>query len=182
MAHSQQPRIPPTAAQSEDRLFMDWSSIRSESPPVRTPFQSIPVGRALTTSEMKGMHETGQTAPQPSQPISEQTHTGAADDAIQENLPTTPNVHQQSLRRSTATGERRGNDIGTNTSDVVVESTRNGLRMSSMEATAQTSIPIVDVLLPSSLGDQATIPHVNLSISGYEPDYLRTFSMSPPSM
>ena len=83
---------------------------------------------------------------------------GAADDAIPENLPTTPNVHQQSLRRSSVMGERRVNDIGTNTSDVVLESTRNGLRMSHMEATAQNSIPIVDVLLPSSLGIRQQYP------------------------
>ena len=36
------------------------------------------------------MHETGHTTLQPSQSISDQTHTGAADDVIQENLPTTP--------------------------------------------------------------------------------------------
>ena len=146
---------------------MDWSSIRSESLPAREPPQNIPVGGVLMTSEMEGMQETGQTTPQPSQPISEQTHTGAADDTIQEYLLATANVHQQSLRRPSVTGDRRMNDIGTNTSDVVVESTRYGLRMSSMEATAQNSIPIIDVLLPSSLGDQATIPHDNLSISGY---------------
>ena len=58
------------------------------------------------------------------------------------------------------------NDTGTNTSDVVIEPTRSEPRMSSMEANAQTSIPIVDVLLPSGLGDHVTIPHVNLSISG----------------
>ena len=72
--------------------------------------------------------------------------------------------------------------MGTNTSDVVVEPTRNGLRMSSVEANAQTSIPIVDVLLPSSCGDHVPIPHVNLSISGYEPDSLRTSGMRSPSM
>ena len=182
MAHSQQPRTPPTPAPSEDRLFMDWSSIRSGSPPVRAPPQSIPVGGILMTPGMEGMHKTGQTAPQPSKPISEQTHMGAVDDAIQENLPSTPHIHQQSLRRSSVMGERRVNDIGTNTSDVVVESTRNRLRMSSMEATTQNSIPIVDVLLPSSLGDHATIPHVNLSISGYELDSLRTSGMRSPSM
>ena len=41
------------------------------------------------------------------------------------------------------------NDIGTNTSDVVVEPNRNRLRTSTMEANAQTSIPIVDIMLPS---------------------------------
>ena len=51
-----------------------------------------------------------------------------------------------------------------------------------MEANAQNSILIVDVLLPSSLGDHVMIPHVNLSISGYEPDSLRTLGMRSPSM
>ena len=62
--------------------------------------------------------------------------------------------------------ERRVNNIGTNTSDVVVESARDRIRISNMEANAQASIPIVDVMLPSSQGDHVTIPHLNLSISG----------------
>ena len=70
------------------------------------------------------------------------------------------------------TDERRVNDIGTNTSDVVVESTRDRTRISNVETNAQTSIPIVDVLLPSGQGDHVMIPHINLSISGYEPDPL----------
>ena len=45
--------------------------------------------------------------------------------------------------------ERGVNDVGTNTSDVVVESARDRIRTSDMEAHAQASIPIVDVLLPS---------------------------------
>ena len=56
--------------------------------------------------------------------------------------------------------------MGTNTSDVVIEPTRSWPRTSSVEANAQTCIPIVDVLLPSGLRDHVTIPHVNLSISG----------------
>ena len=65
------------------------------------------------------------------------------------------------------TDEWRVNEVRTNTSDVVVEPTRNGLRMSNMEANAQTSIPIVDVLLPTGHEDHVKIPHVNLSITGY---------------
>ena len=80
------------------------------------------------------------------------------------------------------TGERTVNDIGTDTSDGVVESTRDRTRASNIEVNAQNSIPIVDVLLPSSLGDCVAIPHVNLSISGYEPDSLRTTGMRSPSM
>ena len=89
---------------------------------------------------------------------------------VQGSLPVTPNICQQPLERSHIPSERRMNGIGTNTSDVVIEPTRSGLRTSSMEANTQTSIPIVDVLLPFSLRDHVTIPHVNLSISGYEPD------------
>ena len=51
-----------------------------------------------------------------------------------------------------------------------------------MEANAQTSIPIVDILLPSGLGDHIPMPHVNLSISAYEPESLRTSGMRSPSM
>ena len=45
--------------------------------------------------------------------------------------------------------ERRVNNVRTNTSDVVVEPARERLRTSTVEANAQTSIPIVDVMLPS---------------------------------
>ena len=43
-------------------------------------------------------------------------------------------------------------DIGTNTLDVKVEPNRGRLRTTTMEANAQTSIPIVDVMLPSCGG------------------------------
>ena len=78
--------------------------------------------------------------------------------------------------------ERRMNVVGTNTSEVVVEPNRDRSRTSTMEANAQTSIPIVDIMLPSGRGDHLTIPQVNLSISGYEPDSLRTSHMRSPSM
>ena len=157
MAHSQQSRTPPTPAPSEDRLFTDWSSIKSGTPPVIPPPQSIPIGDVLMTPEIEGMPETDQPTQQPYQPSSEQTYIGTADSVVQGNFPTTSTIHQQPMERLNVMGERRMNDMGTNTSDVVVESTGNTTR-----------IPIVDVLLPSSLGDHVTIPHVNLSISGYE--------------
>ena len=72
--------------------------------------------------------------------------------------------------------------MGTNTSDVMIELTGSGLRPSCMEADAQTSIPIVDVLLPSGLGDHIPMPHVNLSILGYEPDSLSTSGLRSPPM
>ena len=43
-------------------------------------------------------------------------------------------------------------DTETNTLDVEVEPNRDRLRTSTMEANAQTSIPIVDVMLPSGRG------------------------------
>ena len=46
-------------------------------------------------------------------------------------------------------GDRRVNNVGTNTSDVVVESAGDRIRSSNMEANAQAPIPIVDVMLPS---------------------------------
>ena len=107
---------------------MDWSSIRSGSPFVRTPPQSIPIGDILTTPGIEGEHKTDQIALQLSHPIFEETHMGVADDVIQEILPITPTIHQQLLDRSSVTGERRVNDIGTNTSDVVVEPTRDRTR------------------------------------------------------
>ena len=70
-----------TTEGAEDRLFMDCSSVRSGSPLVRTPPQSISVGGRE--------HETNQIAPQSSQSISEQTHMDVAEDALQENIPTT---------------------------------------------------------------------------------------------
>ena len=51
-----------------------------------------------------------------------------------------------------------------------------------MDANAQTSIPIVDIILPSSGRDHLAIPQVNLSILGYKPDSLRNSHMRSPSM
>ena len=70
--------------------------------------------------------------------------------------------------------------MGTNTSNGVIEPTSSGLRTSHMEANTKTSIPIVDVLLPSGLRDHTAIPHVNLSILDYEPDSLRTSGIKSP--
>ena len=126
------------------------------------------------TPGLEGIHETDQTAPQTSQSISQESYMDAPSDTIQENLPTTPNVCQQPFERLNVPGERRMADMGTNTSDVMIEPTGSGQRLSHRETNAQPSIPIVDVLLPSGLRDHVPMPHVNLSILGYEPDSLRT--------
>ena len=141
-AHGSHQRTPSTPAPSEDRLFTDWSSVRTGSLIARMPLQSVLVGE-------RGQ-EINQIALQTSHPISEQTHVGITGDALQENLTTaTPLAQQQPLDRLNMMDERRVNDIRTNTSDVIVESTRDRTRTSNMEANAQNSIPIVDVLLPS---------------------------------
>ena len=112
----------------------------------------------------------------------EEPYMGAKNGAVQADLSTTTNVCQQPQGRSIIPSEMRMNDMGTNTSNVVIEPTRSGPRTSTMEANAQTSMPTVNVLLPSGLGDHVTIPRGNLSISGYEPDSLRTSGMRTPSM
>ena len=80
-----QQRTPPTPAPSEDRISMDWSSIRTGSPLVRMPPQSISV------------RERGQEINQPtiqtSQPGSEPTQIGVIENAPQEDpSSTTPLV------------------------------------------------------------------------------------------
>ena len=78
---------------------MDWSSIRTGSPLVRMPPQSI-LGR-------ERVQEINQTAPQTSHPISGPTHMGVTEDALQEDLPTTvPPAQQQSLDRFRVMDER----------------------------------------------------------------------------
>ena len=72
--------------------------------------------------------------------------------------------------------------MGTNTSDIEVSPQRDGTRTLTMDANAQASLPIVDVMLPSGRGDQLAIPQINLSILGYEPDILRDSHIRSPSM
>ena len=72
-------------------------------------------------------------------------------------------------------------DMVTNTLDVEVTPHRDEVRTSTMDANAQTSIPIVDVMLPSGWGDHLAISQVNLSISGFEPDPFRNSHGRSPS-
>ena len=78
--------------------------------------------------------------------------------------------------------ERRMNDVGTNTSDVVVESIESRPRMVNIETNTQQTLPIVDVLIPSNIRDNVNTPNVNLSILGYGPDSMRTSGMRSPPM
>ena len=65
-------------------------------------------------------------------------------------------------------------DIGTNTSDIEVRPQRNGAGViESDDDNVQASCPHVDVILPSGMNEQMPMPHINLSISQYDPESLR---------
>ena len=104
--HNRHPRTPPTPASSEDRLFTDWSSIGSRSPPMVAPPQSVPMGRTLITPGIEGIHEAEQAAQQPFQPISQESHIGTMSHVVQEDLSTAPTVSQHPLERLNVTDER----------------------------------------------------------------------------
>ena len=164
------PRTPSTPAPSEDRFYTDWSSIGSRSPPVVPPTQTVPIEEVSITPGMGDVCEAEQAALQPSQPISQRSHLNASGQAVQVELPLVQDTFRWSPERSNVPEEGIRTNIGTNTSDVVIEPTVGTLRTPHLEATTQTSIPTVEVLIPPGLGDNASIPHVNLSILGYEPD------------
>ena len=67
--------------------------------------------------------------------------------------------------------------MGTNTSDVEVTPQRDGSRIMTLEGNAQASCPLVDVILPIGMDEQVPMPHINLSISGYDPESLRSSHM-----
>ena len=74
-------RTPPTPAPSEDRFFMDWSGIRTGSPLVQMPPQSILV--------RERRQEINQPTIQTSQPGSEPTQMGVTENDPQEDPPST---------------------------------------------------------------------------------------------
>ena len=63
--------------------------------------------------------------------------------------------------------------MGTNTSDIEVRPQRDGTREITLDVNVQASLLLVDVILPSVGNEQVAMPHINLSISGYEPKSLR---------
>ena len=63
--------------------------------------------------------------------------------------------------------------MGTNTSDVEVRPQRDGSRVMTLEDNAQASCPFVDVILPTGMNKQMSMPNINLSILGYDPESLR---------
>ena len=126
--------------------------------------------------------DINQPATQTTQPGLEPTQIGVTENALQEDpIVFTPRTQRQLLNGLGVTNERRMIDMGTNTLDVEVRPNRDGVRTLTMDANAQTSIPIVDVVLPSGGGDHLAIPQVNLSISGFEPDSLGNSHGRSPS-
>ena len=63
--------------------------------------------------------------------------------------------------------------MGTNTSDIEVRPHRDGIMVINLDDNAQVSCSLVDVILPTGMSEQVPMPHINLSISGYDPESLR---------
>ena len=179
--HLRTPQIP---APSEDGFFTDWSSVWSRSPPVVPSTQIFPVRETSITHGMRDVCETEQrqTTLQPSQPVSQGSHLDAMGQAVQVDLPLVQDTFRWSPERSNVPEEEIMTNRGTNTSDVVIEPAVGILRTPCIEATTQTSIPTVEILIPPGIGDNASIPHVSLSILGYGPDSLRTSGIRSPPM
>ena len=64
-------------------------------------------------------------------------------------------------------------DMGTNTSDIEVRSQRDEARATDSDNNAQISCPLVNVILPTGRNEQVPMPHINLSISRYDPESVR---------
>ena len=132
---------------------------------------------------MQGHHhsvpirETGQSINQPdnqtTQPGSEPAQIGATGNALHDDINvTSPRTCQQ----PDELGVRMIN-MQTNTSDVEVTPQRDGSRIMTLEGNVQASCPLVDVILPTGMSEQVPMPHINLSISGYDPESLRSSHM-----
>ena len=63
--------------------------------------------------------------------------------------------------------------MGTNMSDVEVRPQKDGIRVIALDGNLQASCPLVNVILPTGMSEQVPMPHINLSISGYDPESLR---------
>ena len=64
-------------------------------------------------------------------------------------------------------------DMGTNTSDIEVTPQKDGIRVIDSDDNAQVSCPVLDVILATGMSEQVPMPHINLSLSGYNPELLR---------
>ena len=151
-------RAPPTPPLSEDRLFTHWSSL--DSP------------RARTSPQNASVRETEQGINQPedqtNQPGSEPAQIEVMGNALHGNV-----TSLSTCRQLDQVGTRLI-DMGTNTSDIGVRPRRDGVRIiDSDDDDVQVSCPHVDVILPGGMNEQTPMPHINLSISRYDPESSR---------
>ena len=94
---------------------------------------------------------------------------GAVGDALHDDINvTSPRTCQQPDELGV-----RMIDMGTNTSDVEMTPQRDGSRIMTLEGNVQASCPLVDVILPNGMNEQVAMPHINFSLSGYDPESLR---------
>ena len=117
--------------------------------------------------------ETGPNINQPVnqtiQPGLEPAQIGATRNGLQDDIiVSSPRTHQQLDELGV-----RMIDMGTNTSDVEVRPQRDGTRVMTSDDSAQASFLLVNVILPTGVNEQVPMPHINLSILGYEPESLR---------
>ena len=64
--------------------------------------------------------------------------------------------------------------MGTNTSDIEVRPQSDGARViETDDDNVQVSCPHVDVIFPRVMNEQMPMPHINLSISRYDPESLK---------
>ena len=139
-------------------MFTDWSSL--DSPQARTS----PRNASVRDIEQGINQPDNQTI----QPGSEPAQIEATGNALHDNV-TSPSTRQQLDQ----VGARLIN-MGTNTSDIEVRPQRDGAGViDSDNDNVQVSCPHVDVILPNGMNEQMPMPHINLSISRYDPESLR---------
>ena len=151
-------RTPPTPPPSEDRLFTDWSSL--DSPQAKTS----PQNASLREIEQDINQPDNQTI----QPGSEPAQIDATGTALHDDVTSPSTCHQ--LDQVGA----RLIDMGTNTPDIEVRPQRDGAGViDSDDDNVQVSCPHVNVILPTGMNEQIYMPHINLSISRYDPELPR---------
>ena len=104
---------------------------------------------------------------QTTQPGSEPAEIEAMGNALHDNV-SSPSIHQQLDEVGV-----RMIDMGTNMSDIEVRPQRDRIRVIDSDDNAQVSCLLVNVILITGMSEQVPMPHINLSISGYDPESLR---------
>ena len=138
-------------------MFADWS--RLDSPRARTSPQNASV------REIE--QDINQHDNQTTQPGSKPAQIEATGNALCDNV-SSPRTHRQLDEVGV-----RMIGMGTNMSDIEVTPQRDGIRVIDSDDNAQVSCLLVNVILPTGMNEQVSMPHINLSMSGYDPESLR---------